>query len=224
MADKGELMRVLLLPVAFCIVVNGLGQTAGSAQSTAMAHTDSLSNVVFFDDFNDNKNNWTIDDNKRGSSRLDGGLYYLKAAGHAYGEAQEVHIDTRKDFEIEASIKILDGNSEHKYYYSMLFWGRNAKDGYYFTFAKDGYASVEICSGKNQRDCIVKSGSLQKTTLNPEGFNVYRIRKTGNTFSFFVNGTLFYSMPFAPFFGNLVGFGAGRKVSLAVDYLKVIYL
>jgi hypothetical protein len=50
------------------------------------------------------------------------------------------------------------------------------------------------------------------------------IRKTGNKYLFFVNGTQFYEMPFAPFFGNLIGFGAGRKVSLVIDYLKVVYL
>lgn len=38
------------------------------------------------------------------------------------------------------------------------------------------------------------------------------------------NNCLFYQMPFTPFFGNLIGFGAGRNVTLAVDYLKVIYL
>jgi hypothetical protein len=34
----------------------------------------------------------------------------------------------------------------------------------------------------------------------------------------------FYEMPFTPFFGNLMGFGAGRNVTLAIDYLKVVYL
>ena len=106
----------------------------------------------------------------------------------------------------------------------MLFWGREAMSGYFFTFAKDGFASVELCDGKNQRDCITKNGSLQKAILNPEDFNVYMIRKTGSTYSFFINGTQFYKMSFAPFYGNLIGFGAGRKVSLAIDYLKVTYL
>ena len=148
-------------------------------------------------------------------------LYY---DGHAYGEAQKVKIDTRKDFQIETRMKILSGNPEHKNYYSMLFWGREAMNGYYFTFAKDGFASVELCAGKNQSDCITRKGSLQKTTLSPEEFNVYKIKKIGSTYSFFINDTQFYAMPFAPFFGNLIWFGAGRKVSLAIDYLKVIYL
>ena len=106
----------------------------------------------------------------------------------------------------------------------MLFWGRDVMNGYYFTFSKDGLASVEVCDGKRQSDCITQSGSLKKTSLHPEGFNLYTIRKTGRTYSFFINGEQFYQMPFTPFFGNLIGFGAGRKVTLAIDYLKVTYL
>ncbi|MES2332108.1 MAG: hypothetical protein V4539_21040 [Bacteroidota bacterium] len=186
---------------------------------------DTLSaNIIFFDDFSNNKNNWTVADNKSLRSRIDGGFYYLTAVGHAYGEAQEVKIDTRKDFEIESRVNILSGNSEHKNYYSMLFWGREAMQSYYFTFAKDGFASVELCGSKNQSSCVTMKGSLQKTMLNPDDFNVYMIRKKGNTYSFFINGEQFYEMPFAPFFGNLIGFGAGRNVSLEIDYLKVIYL
>ena len=97
-------------------------------------------------------------------------------------------------------------------------------DAYYLTFSKDGFASVQVCDGKKQSDCMTKNGSLKKTTLNADGFNVYMVRKTGRTYDFFVNGTKFYSMPFAPFFGNLIGIGAGRKVSLAIDYLRVSYL
>lgn len=218
-------MKILLGLLAIFTITNCLGQTATTSQSIVTAQVDTLlPNVIFFEDFNNNKNNWTVADNKNVSSRIDGGFYYLTALGHAYGEAQEVKIDTRKDFQIETRIKISSGHSGHKNYYSMLFWGREAMDGYYFTFAKDGFASVERCHGKNQSDCITKNSSLQKTTLNPDEFNVYIIRKIGTTYRFFVNGTQFYAMPFAPFFGNLIGFGAGRKVSLAIDYLKVIYL
>lgn len=193
--------------------------------SIAKAQTDPPdAKVIFFDDFNNNQNNWTIADNKHESCRIDGGFYYLTAKGHAYGETQEIKIDTRKDFEIETRIKIVSGNTDHKNYYSMIFWGREAMNSDYFTFAKDGFASVETCDGKKQSDCITKSGSLQKTNLNPDEFNVFLIRKTGKTYSFLINGSQFYEMPFIPFFGNLIGFGAVRNITLAIDYLKVSYL
>lgn len=212
-------MKQILGLLALFIITNSRGQTTPSEQVDT-----SMAGIILFEDFNDNKNNWTIGDNKQTSSSISDGIYYLRSLGHAYGEATEVKIDSRKDFEIQTRIKILSGHADHRGYYSMLFWGREAMDGYYFTFSKDGFASVQICSGKNQRDCLVKKGSLQKTALNPDDFNVYTIRKTGKTYSFFVNGSRFYTMPFSPFFGNLIGVGAGRKVGLAIDYLKVIYL
>ena len=209
-------MKILFALIALFTVTNCLSQSAQTDTSSR--------SVIFFDDFDNNKNNWTVGNTKKLKAKIEGGFYYLTAGGHAEGEAHEVKIDARKDFEIETRIKIVSGGSEHKNYYSMLFWGREAMDSYYFTFAKDGFASVEVCDGLKQRDCIVKTGSLKKTTLNTDGFNVYMIRKTGRTYYFFINGTQFYTMPFAPFFGNLVGVGAGRNVTLAIDYLKVSYL
>jgi hypothetical protein len=205
-------LPVLILFIPITILANAQRDTAASSK------------IIFFEDFNNNANKWTEADDKHETTKIENGFYYLAAKGHAYGETQEIKIDTRKDFEIETRIKILSGDTDHRNYYSMLFWGREAMNSYYFTFAGDGFASVEACDGKNQTDCITKSGSLQKTWLSPGDFNIYLIRKQGNTYSFFINGKPFYEMPFAPFFGNLTGFGAGRKVSLVIDYLKVAYL
>ena len=218
-------MKLVLQLIALFTITICLGHTVTPNLSIVVTQMDTLApGVIYFEDFDSNKSNWTVADTKKVSSRIDGGYYHLTALGHAYGEAQEVKIDTRKDFEIETRIKIVSGNAEHKNYYSMLFWGREGINSFYFTFAKDGFASVEVCYGKNQRDCITKNGSLKKTLLNPDDFNVYMIRKTGRSYSFFVNGTKLFTMPFEPFFGNLFGVGAGRKVSLAIDYLKVSYL
>jgi len=193
--------------------------------SMVKAQTDtSAHKIIFFDDFDNNQNNWTIADNSRANSKIEGGYYYFTAEGRAYGETKEIKIDTHKDFEIETRIKISGGDADHKNYYSMFFWGREGMNGYYFTFAKDGFASVEVCTGKNQSDCITSSGSLRKTSLSPDDFNTYTIIKTGRSYSFLINGQQFYEMPFAAFFGNLMGFGAARKVSLIIDYLKVSYL
>lgn len=194
------------------------------AATTCFGQTDTSSPVIFLDNFDNNTNNWTVADNKNVRTKIEGGIYYLTASGHPYGEAQDIKIDSRKNFQIEARIKIVSGNPEHKDYYSMLFWGREAMNGYYFTFAGDGFASVQLCTGKNQNSCLTKKGSYQKTMLAPEDFNVYTVRKTGKTYEFLINGETLYAMPFAPFYGNLIGFGAGRKISLAIDYLKVSYL
>lgn len=212
-------MKILLVLTAFFTIIYCSGQTVIATKADTLS-----SKIIFFENFDNNKHNWTVGTNKDAGAKIEGGFYYLTALGHAYGEAKDINIDTRKNFEIETRIKIVSGKTEHKDYYSMLFWGRAAMFGYYFTFAKDGFASIEVCNSKNQNSCTVKPGSFQKTMLDPNEFNVYTIRKTGNTYTFYINRTEFYTMPFTPFYGNLIGVGAGRKVSLAIDYLKVAYL
>lgn len=180
--------------------------------------------LIFYDDFTALKNNWTIGDNKYESCKLEGGVYFLTSKGHAYGETLPIAIDTKKDFEIEASIKLENGSATFKNYSSMLFWGRDSLNAYYFTFAKDGFAAVSNCTGMSNRNCIVYDGSLQKSNLNPGEFNKFTIRKIKRTYYFLINDVQFYKMPFVPFWGNNIGMGAGRKSTIAVDYLRVTYL
>ena len=218
-------MKMLVALITLVSIIDCQGQVVKQGHFLADLKKDSsLPKMIFVENFDNNVNNWTVGDHKQISARIDSGFYYLTSLGHAYGEGQELKIDTRKDFQVESRIKILKSNSEHKNYYSMLFWGRTVTHGYFFTFAKDGFSSVEVCDGKKQSDCDIKPGSFQKTKLEPEDFNVYIIKKIKNRYYFYINGEEVYTMPFAPFFGNFVGFGAGRKATLMVDYLKILYL
>src|SRR5215211_77977 len=93
-------MKIIIGLITILTVTNFSDQRLLFNQSIKAIQTDTSSPlVVFFEDFNNNKNNWTIADNKNLRSIIDSGFYYLTAVGHAYGEAQEVKIDTRKDFE-----------------------------------------------------------------------------------------------------------------------------
>jgi hypothetical protein len=80
-------MRIFVGLFALFTVTNCLAQTGAAKGSDTVALTDSSSSrVIFFEDFNNNKNNWTIGENKNMRSRIDSGFYYLTATGHAYGE------------------------------------------------------------------------------------------------------------------------------------------
>ena len=184
----------------------------------------SAKKLIFFDDFDDNRNGWSTIESKYEIGKIEGGSYYITAKGHAYGDAKIISIDTKQDFEIEASIKMVSGGTSYKDYNSMLFWGRDSLNAYYFTFAKDSYAAVTSCMGIKARDCTIFDGSLQKSNLNPDEFNKFTIRKIKRTYYFLINDIQFYKMPFVPFFGNNIGMGAGRKSTIAVDYLRVAYL
>lgn len=216
------MFKSLFIFLLLFFATNCLSQPPKQSQSSPDFQPDS--NMVFLETFDNNNKAWPITDDRHERTLMDSGFYYITAKKRAYGEAKEVTIDTKRNFEIEARIKIVNGDPRHKTNYSMIFWGREAMNSYYFSFAGDGFSSVEHCTGKNQNSCAILKGSLQKTMLDPLAFNVYRIQKVGSFYSFFVNQTKIYEMPFVPFFGKLIGFGAGKNVTLAVDYLKVKYL
>lgn len=118
--------------------------------------------IIFQEEFNDNHNNWDLISNKNEDCHIESGQYFVSAKGHAYGVGISIAIDTKKDFEIETSIRIVEGAEKYRDYYSMFFWGRENMDSYYFSFAKDQFAAVEVCSGKNQRSCTPMPGSYKK--------------------------------------------------------------
>jgi hypothetical protein len=112
-------MKFIFGIIAAFHIISGFSQPVTSSPPAIPVKSDpSTAKAIFFEDFTNNKNNWPVVNNKYEISLMDAGVYYLTAVGHAYGEGQEVKIDSRKDFEIETRIKILAGHSDHKNYYN----------------------------------------------------------------------------------------------------------
>jgi hypothetical protein len=70
-----------------------------------------------------------------------------------------------------------------------MLWGREAMAGYNFTFAKDGFVSVEVCGGKNQSSstvtiCIsVKRVSFILTHLKLSTFNNFQMSENRGAYT-----------------------------------------
>ena len=67
-------MKLIIGLIALITVTHCLGQPVTSNQSMLAKEMDtSSSGIIFFEDFNNNKNNWTVADNKKESARIDAG-------------------------------------------------------------------------------------------------------------------------------------------------------
>jgi hypothetical protein len=60
--------------------------------------------------------------------------------------------------------------------------------------------------------------------VNRYAFNKLTIRKVADKYYFFLNETLVHTMPFEPFFGNLVGFQVAENSTIRVDHIDIAYL
>ena len=60
--------------------------------------------------------------------------------------------------------------------------------------------------------------------MNRYAFNKLTVRKVADKYYFFLNEKLVHSMPFEPFFGNLIGFQVGENSTIMVDNIDTAYL
>lgn len=201
----------------------GGGAPAGRGAERYDGIPASRKQVVFSEDFDDNRRKWPVGKIDRGSMdfKLERGAYILRAVEDAakivYRE--DIQLDEKRDFEIEASLRHLAGTENFGHF---LFWGRSP-DGknVQFGISGDGCYQVLISRGTTFENVIpwTKSELLRKDVPN-----TLTVRKIGKMYYFFLNEVLVHRMPFRAFDGRQIGFVVAKKAMLSVDSLRVFYL
>lgn len=188
--------------------------------SIAKSASTRAAGVIFFDDFDDNFNEWNTKVNDENAKRIVDGKYVMTATESRYGIwNSKIVIDQFRDFELEVKLKC-DPKEEDKEY--GIFWGRNYKYQYRNVFRLKNTGKYYI--GKYQRGKWYASQAWKESELvKPASYNVIKVRKEGNTTSYFLNDEKVLEEPFKGFLGNKVGFDYVPG-NMEVDYIKVSYL
>lgn len=183
--------------------------------------------AIFIDDFDDNRNEWTIvkylaDDIRE--SKIKNSQYRLTS----YKKDETVFeikpgfgYTQLKDFEIETSI-------QHEAYQkdkgNGLIWGmtHDLKNGYAISFTKSGYYSIQKM--KNGIESFLVEWTYSDL-LNKNDFNNLLVRKVGDWYHLFINKSYVYSFPYEPLANNqdVSGFYA-EGTSISIEYIKVYSL
>jgi len=187
------------------------------AQANYHEYTVNSESQLFFEDFDDNKNGWSIYDRQE---IIDGKLRI--AISGKYPSIKKIKINTAKDFEIETSFKIVEDLSGYQEYYNSIEWGQtDYRHSYSFGInSSNQYAYCNYNGEQDDCDLIDKKFEY----INKGGDNKLTIRKIGENYYFFINEHFVNKVAFKPFFGNMVSFSTGVINTIEVDYLKVGYL
>ena len=167
---------------------------------------------IFIDEFSDNSKNWGLGSNDKVRGEITGGVFIFesKDAGTAFFTSKTVNIDTDKDFEIEASIKIIKGKQS-----ALMQWGGSSgNDLFFYGFNQDSTAftgnwTVGLVSGQSSDEVKV------------DDFNKLTIRKIGEFYHIYINETYFDILEFETFFGNTFAFYVGPETEMHIDYLRI---
>ncbi len=179
------------------------------------------SQVVLNDDFSKFNNYWLlgIEENSWSESIEDGHLVFQSLTDKAKEDLLPVIIDQKRNFEIETSIRFVEGKMDKGY---GLQWGKaiNPLKQFDFLLTGSGHFTIDKYTG-DFKDYVPFTLSDK---VNRYAFNKLTVRKVADTYYFFLNEKLVHSMPFEPFFGNLLGFQVAENSTIRVDNIEIAYL
>jgi hypothetical protein len=177
---------------------------------------------IFTDDFSNNNNGWVTGLSANGcySSKIENGAFEITSTcKDSYPIYWMPHvIDVTRDFEIEAEILYIQGESNNAI---SLVWGENNNSyGFYFGISGNGQFRVFQFNG---RWIILKDWTVSDL-VHKTDYNKITVRKVDAKYYLFLNEKLVYSSDFYPFYGNQFGFQDNQNTTMRVKYLKVSYL
>lgn len=173
--------------------------------------------ILIQDNFSDNRNSWIEDETDGITRKIRDGVYYIKNKDDSvcwHSSISVEQLQQERDFEIEASVKILDGKGNYgitwggqgiKYYHEFRFSTNGRQGRYYQRIDGTGY------------DILVDDVKSIKGNIK-----TLRIKKTEHHVTFYVNGQQFSrAATFEPFWGNNLGLSICGAVAVEIDNLLV---
>ncbi len=181
--------------------------------------------LVVRDEFNDNSNNWAINNSHPAIFKMEDGKYHLEMmiADQSYQSSQSLTIDYSRDFEIKARMIKKGGSKEDDY---GLIFGMNGIENLYF-FQLNGekkYAIGKVQDGSYSYAVNWEESKKVHFLSGSRCYNELCLMKKGSRLYYNVNGEELYNQAFPELFGSDFGFFLKGKQTILVDYLEVNYL
>lgn len=180
--------------------------------------------IVFNEDFNDNMNDWLIDNNQQWAFQLKNGKYILESKnGGTWLTSKPIQVNTDLNFRIECKMEKILGVDNFGY---GVFWGaKDINNRYEFVISGNGqYLIGKYLEPKYENINTYKSWIFSHPITKFNSRNKLTIQKVDNTMKFFINDKLVDEISFQPFLGPFIGFivysGKGT-IKVAFDGLLI---
>lgn len=176
-------------------------------------------NLLYEDDFNDDRSYWWVGSSDIFDAEIKDGVYRLsyKEDKAAYDVFFEVFIDPKKEYSIQTKIREVKG--VENYGYGLLFGMKDVNNCYTFDVSSNGLATVgEYIDG----EYVAVNPWKKVEAVKPMGqWNELEIKHRKGFTSFLVNGERVFITKSIPFKGNSIGFNLAHRMVVEVDEIKV---
>ena len=179
----------------------------------------SQQNNILNDEFDDNKNDWTIISNTSHLFDISNGVYSIEGKLEGRAITSTIFIDTNiSNFKISAEFVKLKGIDNNGY--GLVWGGRDENNEFEFIISGNGqFKIIEWNKGKqNEIVSWSNSANINKWNLST---NILSIESKNNLWKFFINGHYVARCLKKSFFGNKFGFIVNENIKYQVNYLKI---
>jgi len=211
-----------LLLVFLCFLLNAVIIAQEKQAPAYYSFSSGLkTQIILQDDFSKFNNYWLlgIEENSWTETIEDGHLIFQSLTTKSKEDLLPVIIDQKRDFEIETSIRFVEGQMDKAY---GLQWGKSISPVRQFDFLLTGGGHFTIDKYDGEFSDYVPF--TLSDNVNRYAFNKLTVRKVTDKYYFFLNEKLVHTMQFEPFFGNLLGFQVGDNSTIMIDHIDIAYL
>ncbi len=198
-----QLKNTLTLTLILCLQLNTFGQLS----------------ETFRDDFDNNKNRWTLKSNASSAASIKNGLLNMqhKRKSGWYVYFCDAHLNPKSDFYIETKIKQTAGPQKDAF---GLIWGASSwKDSYYFEVSAAGW--YRIYKYQKSKYSEIKKSDWSTKIKKGKLFNTIAVERKNGKLNYYINGSKVHSTANMPPLGKYIGFSLGKEISISADYLSV---
>ena len=176
------------------------------------------SDYLISEQFNDNRNNWSLINENGVKSYISYGKMYMQCSSSYASYRFWLHspINTKGDFEIEVKFSKLSGNKEN---FNGIVWGASGWDNSYnFEISEAGY--FRIWKYEKEKQYFIKN-KTKSIKINQRGTNLLKLEKKGNILNFYINSSLVHISDFQNFYVSFHGFIVESDNKIAADFINI---
>lgn len=174
--------------------------------------------LKYNEEFNDNKNEWSVSSSDVSSSEISGGFFTIqnKSKDQAYRYWNSFSINEEEDFAVEVKIKQLTGAEDAGF--GMFFLSNGIDENYNFEIKSSGYYRTSNKIGGSYDNETYK----ETKGINKKGeYNILKVKKSGEFIYYYINDKLVNVKKYEGKLGENYGFVLRETMKAQVDYIKI---
>lgn len=193
--------------------------------------SESSKQVVFHDEFDNNKNGW-MEENEPPCTdsyayKIENGILYFHDNREGFHELSvDLDIDYSRNFEITFKLKVNGAKKDELY--AHVHWGRDSATLFGVEYGQmlylhnySGYGQMGYAYTRDEHEA---KNIYLPTTFYRGGFNVYTVRKYNNWYYLFINAERIMRFKYLPLKVKKIALGGNTNAIVEYDYIKIAYL